>query len=290
MNAYGDEIARAVLEAARHRTRHLDGVSVNNAERDRNRTPTTVELEGTGWSPTLHAVRLRWTVELEKLQGVDVPALRQMRTAQDLFAGLREGMHHLADRVHELQHSRMTRAHALGIDTPRILPNDTSRMTPREIDEQVPIAHVMVDAVTIELMERWHRAQGLDAEPAALRRALVASLVDVLAEEQEDGETLSGMDAHGRFVNIRDCEGAGRLQPALPFVATDGSASFDGVTYWHWVLPPETALAALVGRPMRDLVETGTTLDTRIVRRAVIRGDRLCVGVEPADIRLSHVH
>jgi hypothetical protein len=284
MSAYDDDISHAVLETIRDEVRHVHGLSVDNAER----TGLILEITGTGWSPTLHAMRLRWQIDLWKTEGVDHKALAKAKDRNAVLAILAPARDVIADVVRRTQAPRARLAPELGIHEPRRLPRDTSTMTPREIDRQVDIRHVMVDPVAVDLLERWHARQGLPCEPADQRRELVASLVDLHAEECDDGPAIRGVDARGMAVTLRDGPDGGRLQPLQPFTFGEEPA-FDGRFIWHDSLMPETVIMQAPGRTVREVVDTGTTLDGRIITCAGISDKRTYIGVECVDSRLDHI-
>lgn len=284
MSAYDDDISRAVLEILRDHTRHISGLSVDNV----NRNGLILELTGTGWSPTLHAIKLRWQVDLWKIEDVDHKGLARTKNTAAIMTILEQGRHAIADAVVKTQAPRARLAASMGIDAPRRLPRDTSIMTPREIDQRVDMRHVMVDPVSVELLRRWKSRQGLPCSPADLRRALIESLVDVHADECDDGLAIKGVDSTGTAITLRDGPDGGRLQPVQPFDEGE-EPSFDGVAIWHDAILPETALLQMVGRRVSDVLVTRTGLDDRTITGGGVKNKMTWIRVDPVDDALDRL-
>lgn len=233
---------------------------------------------------------------IKDLDGVNERDVRKACNHGDLTAlkrALGDAAERVPDAIPRFQAPRMRRAHSYGISVPRRLPRSTEAMTAREMDAGIPLSHVMVDRVTVDLMGRWQREKGHGSSAPDIRRAIVACLVDVHSVDLYDGHVVTDVDSQERTVRLADCHAGGRIQPKLPFSfpMEHGTARFDGMRLTCGSVLPETALQALPGRRVRDLMITGTALDRRIITEAVDRGSRgaMYIGVEADDMPLEEV-
>ena len=88
-------------------------------------------------------------------------------------------------------------------------------------------------------------------------------------------------------VRLADGSTAGMLRPTHIVSRSGTTVAFDGHGLIVLAGLPETALTAAVGRPLRDLIETGTSLDGRTVTQTRSTDSGIAVVLEPDLVRIG---
>ena len=205
-----------------------------------------VDIRMEGWSPTLHAVRI-----------VRIDSLQMTRAALDEAADV---LPRAIDAIATLQRSRAQDAARMGHARP--LP--TREIGHLDIDPALPaLRGDGPDATRKAILEAVRRAHSTsnDYSGGAAMRAGGVLLGDRRAE---DGRWLRICAPN---VKLRSVDG--RRQATLRAFELDLEAE-------HL---PDTVLAALAGRPLRDLVEIHPLLDDRTIRKAANRTGKARPGI-----------
>lgn len=291
------------------------GVEMHGARLHRSSNGTaSIEIEGAGWSPTLHLLPMRWTIHLGDV--VRRSARRAERAERDAVmkavvaavAGDTGGVSALAERgllaptdaMLSLMASRAGIAAGHGFDQPLAMPTSTS---PRDIDAIV-LHHVQIDAAMADLhAEQQFEQDGHLPSRLSLRRLFARDLVELHLTRSRTGETLHLTERHDsetgattrQEVSVSMRHEMPLLLPGAPILRPIDrgrfldapTITFDGE---HLHVPerlPDTALAASIGLGVGDLVETGTPVDGRRIVAAERLGEGFALTVVPELVSLD---
>lgn len=273
-------VLRAIRDAYAEAFADVAGVTIDEV-----RGHHAVTITGTGRSPTLHQVDLRWEHQMGDLtRRLDAPTQKERHDVMDAVERAMEGdagaVREIArlgllgpdlDLV-DLQAARLGAARGMGLDTPFRLPTRAAILADAGLADACPVAQVAVDAYTPIQIERMI----LDTRSVVVSRHVVRrTLVSLLAHAHER----STMDGHALFaettgdvpfevgVTDRRLQAERRL---LVHLDIDGEgtrplARFDGEALVLLQTLPETVRAAAIGKPLGRVVSTGTVLDARTI-------------------------
>jgi hypothetical protein len=291
------------------------GVEMHGARLHRSSNGTaSIEIEGAGWSPTLHLLPMRWTIHLGDI--VRRSARRAERAERDaimkavlgaidgdagaISALAERGLLTPTDEMRSLMASRAGIAAGHGFDQPLHLPTRTS---PRDVDAIV-LHHVQIDEAMSDLhAEQQFEQDGHLPSRLSLRRMFARDLVDLHLERSRTGETLHLTERHDSETGAttrHEVSASMRhemplLLPGAPIIRPSDrgrfldapTISFDGE---HLHVPdrlPDTALAACVGLGVGDVVETGTPVDGRRIVAAEPLDEGFALTVVPELVSLD---
>ena len=281
------EFIDAGVEQVRSAMRDLAGVTVEGGRLENGRT---LVVEGRGWSPTLHRMGMRWRFDLVEICGREsMPdhADRLHRRDPSLMAELfqvdrRHGqLMALFDLMAPVfrQTARIERARECGIEMPIDVPAkgaDDAEMTP---------GPVLIDEMTLQLTMAHLQACGNDATPEAARTWMLGRMRLLHGVPHlDDGRQPSHPSA--RTTAFEERRASCHLRIAHP-LHPDGEDVFDGRTLAHFGIVPDTLLNAVVGRPLGEMMRTGTPLDGRLVTHAEVVDDHTRITIEGRDLALA---
>lgn len=308
-------LLRAVGSAFASAFHDVRGVELHGARLVRSSSGTAqVEVDGAGWSPTLHRLHMRWTINLGDL--VRRSASRAERAERDAVmtavrgavdgdagavAALAErGLLAPTDAMRSRMASRAGIAAGHGFDRPLDLP-----VAPldRLLDEMV-VHHVQIDAAIPDLLAEQQLDQdGFLPSRLTMRRMLVLDLMRMHDGHSRTGETLHDKERHHSETGIttrHEIQAALRhetpfLMPGAPILRPcDRGRMLDAPTITfdgeHLYVPdslPETAVAAAVGLGVGDVVETGTAVDGRRIVAVESLDEGFMLTVDPDLIPLD---
>ena len=244
---------------------------------------TPIDLTVWCWSPSLHRMLCRWPLEVATADAAGAPLRQSAVDAQVAEA--------LAPRL-ALQRIRAERAAALGIETPIFLGDEGAAVAN---PDDAPIDHVAIDRHLLSIVQRA-ASQGED-DAACDREQMMRQLrYDLACAHSPDGQT--GDVARGENlirrtpsivtdVRLADGSTAGMLRPTHALSRRGVVTAFDGHGLIVLAGIPETALSAAAGRPLRDLVETGTPLDDRTIVDTRLNNAGTAIVLPPDLVRIG---
>jgi hypothetical protein len=221
----------------------------------------SIDLTVWCWSPSLHRMLCRWPLEVATADVSGAP-LRQSQMDEQVAKAL-------APRL-ALQRLRIRRAEALGIKEPLFLGSEGDAATD---PAAAPIDHVAVDRHLLSIVHQA-ASQGEDDAACDREQMLRQLRYDIACAHSADSQTgdLARGTNHLRHtptivtdVRLADGSTAGMLRPTHAISTRGVVTAFDGHGLIILAGLPETALSAATGRPLRELIETGTALDSRII-------------------------
>lgn len=259
----------------------------------------TVIVKGQGWSPSLHVLDFEWKVDMATRPANSIP-LAGMARHQTLE-------HRMRDAFGSRLQSQLVRGQAartLGFTKPlRMVSSADAASSPHLIEME----HVCIDRQILTLkVQAIIDASGecdrpsLDAQLAydiACPHDRSASAVRTpLTNVYSDAEVIHGLNLIRRLpVSIHGIHATGRFIPLMaPMHALSfGSPviTFDGHCLAVIAGIPETACALAAGRPVSDVISTGSSIDTRTIMSAqsggawttlILKPDCVMIGDLPA--------
>ena len=285
-----DEFATEAVAYLSRRFEGIPGVRVTSADADPSSTLITVW--GTGWSPTLHMIKTIWDFDVgvmarhpqclvpnavARVNARDPSVVADLLRPETMIAPsmhVRNGAGEVAVMAAR-QWRRADAASRLGHEV--ALPNGTAEPTIADL-KRMAVGHVMVDRALISLI----RAGAGNAEDAA--HGILRLLCEAHAGEMVDADDAMWMGE--MTTELDDGDGVPRMRMEA---VIDGDATFDGRDVVIEETLPASVMTAMTGRPLADVVSTGTVLDARTIASCERGHMETKIRLEHDDVSLASI-
>lgn len=235
------------------------------------------------WSPSLHWMRCVWPIDIATADENGAPRL-QREIDRDVAEAL-------APRL-EIQDMRRDRAAGLGIDEPMMMADEGTAATD---PASCRIDHLVVDRHLLSIVQR--AASQMEDDEACEAEQMLSQLrydaASTHSDMDQDATTIRGENMIRRTpttisdIRLRDGSTAGMLRPTHVLSRSTPVIAFDGHGLIVLAGVPETTLAAAAGRPLRDLITTGTPIDERPIDRTQSTDSGFAITMAPDLVRIG---
>jgi hypothetical protein len=243
----------------------------------------TLSLHVSCWSPSLHWMRCVWPIDVATAGARGAPR-RQREVDADVAT---EMARHVA-----IQDMRRERARDMGLGEPMMMPDEgVAASTP----DSARIDHLVIDRHLLSIVQQAASKTQDDAacEPEAMLQQLRYDAASTHSHMDQTGTVARGENAIRRTptiicdVRLPDGSTAGMLRPTHVLSGSGTVVAYDGHGLIVLTEMPETALTAATGRPLGDLIRTGTSLDARIVEDTRSTTSGFAISMAPDLVRIG---